>query len=128
MVDGNLDPQPVQGLPKTFAEYTGGYMDLALDPAYSKNGWVYLALSHSLENAPDSVALGMTKVVRGKIKDHQWTEEQTLFEVPQALNVSRGNRWGCRFLFDMKGYLYFSIGDMGRADDSQDVSKPSGKV
>ena len=42
--------------------------------------------------------------------------------------VVRGNRWGCRFLFDHEGYLYFTIGDMGQAMDSQDPSKATGKV
>ena len=64
----------------------------------------------------------MTKVVRGKIVDHQWTNEETLFEVPDSLKVSGGNRWGCRLLFDKEGYLYFSIGDMARAMDSQDLA------
>jgi glucose/arabinose dehydrogenase len=31
-------------------------------------------------------------------------------------------------MFDKKGYLYFSIGDMARANDSQNPGKPSGKV
>jgi glucose/arabinose dehydrogenase len=42
--------------------------------------------------------------------------------------VVNGDRWGCRFLFDKKGYLYFTIGDMGKAMDSQDVSRATGKV
>ncbi len=129
MVDGKLDSQPINGTPKTYSqETTGGYMDIALDPAYAKNGWVYLAFSQTNGNPTDKNATGMTKVVRAKIKDHQWTEEQTLFKVPESLKVTGGNRWGCRFLFDKKGYLYFTIGDMARADDSQDITKPSGKV
>jgi glucose/arabinose dehydrogenase len=129
MIDGKLDPVPIKGLPKTYAQNTtGGYMDIALDPNYSKNGWVYFAFSHTNENTSDKGAAGMTKVVRGKIEDHQWTNEQTLFEVPDSLKVSEGNRWGCRLLFDREGYLYFSIGDMARAMDSQNLGKPSGKV
>lgn len=42
--------------------------------------------------------------------------------------VVRGDRWGCRFLFDKDGYLYFTIGDMGKAMASQDLSLPTGKV
>ncbi|HEY6978461.1 MAG TPA: PQQ-dependent sugar dehydrogenase [Chitinophagaceae bacterium] len=128
MVDGKLDPEPIKGLPKTYAQSTGGYMDIALDPDYAKNGWVYFAFSESMGNSADKNAAGMTKVVRGKIEDHQWTNEQTLFEVADSLKVAGGNRWGCRLLFDRQGYLYFSIGDMARAMDSQDPGKPSGKV
>ena len=51
-----------------------------------------------------------------------------MFEVPDSLFVVRGNRWGCRFLFDKAGYLYFTIGDMGRAAASQDLRRPTGKI
>ncbi|HLL94814.1 MAG TPA: PQQ-dependent sugar dehydrogenase [Spirosoma sp.] len=129
MVDGKLDGQPITGLPQTYAfENVGGMMDLALDPAYSKNGWVYLAFSHNSTNSLDKNRPGMTKIVRGKVHNHQWMEEQTLFQVADSLQVSGGTRWGCRFLFDKQGYLYFTIGDMNRAPDSQVLSKPSGKI
>jgi glucose/arabinose dehydrogenase len=103
-------------------------MDIALDPKFSRNGWVYIGYSHTNSNKLDKGAPAMTKVIRGRIKDHQWIDEQTLFEVPDSLMVVNGDRWGCRFLFDKKGYLYFTIGDMGKAMDSQDVSRATGKV
>jgi glucose/arabinose dehydrogenase len=129
MVDGKLDPKPVQGLPKTYSQRTtGGFMDIALDPDYPANGWVYLAFSHTKGDPEDKHVTGMTKIVRGKIRGHQWIHEQTLFEAPDSLKVTDGNRWGCRFLFDKQGYLYFTIGDMARAVDSQDPGKPTGKI
>lgn len=129
MVNGKLDAQPITGLPKTYAQNkTGGLMDLALDPHYDRNGWIYLAFSQTDDNPDDKEARGMTKVVRGRVRNHQWIDEQTLFEVADSLKISGGNRWGCRFLFDKAGYLYFSIGDMARAIDSQDPGKPTGKT
>ena len=128
MINGKLDPQPIEGLPKTFAHNTGGYMDIALDPSYSKNGWIYFAYSHTKGDTADEKAAGMTKVIRGKIKEHKWIDEQTLFEVPDSLKIPGGNRWGCRLLFDRDGYLFFSIGDMARGPDSQNPGKPAGKV
>lgn len=128
LVNGKLNPKPIQGLPKTFAHNTGGYMDLALDPSYAKNGWIYFAFSHTKGDTADEKAASMTKVIRGKIKDYKWTEEQTLFEVPDSLKIPDGNRWGSRLLFDKDGYLFFSIGDMARGKDSQNPGKPAGKV
>ena len=128
LVNGSLDPQPVEGLPITNLRGTGGFLDIVVDPEYSTNGWVYLAYSHYQDSDTSEVVPAMTKVIRGKIKDHQWQDEQTLFEAPDSLLLTEGNRWGCRFLFDNQGYLYFSIGDMGRGDDSQDPGKPTGKV
>lgn len=129
MVNGKLDPQPITALPKTYGlDLVGGMMDLALDPDYAKNGWVYIAFSHNPQNSNNKSAPGMTKVVRGKVNGHQWTNEQTLFQVSDSLLVKGGTRWGCRFLFDKQGYLYFTIGDMNRADDSQILTRPTGKV
>jgi glucose/arabinose dehydrogenase len=129
LINGKLDPQSIQGVPLAHTQSsTGGYMDIALDPKFSRNGWVYIGYSHTNTNKLDKGAPAMTKVIRGRIKDHQWIDEQTLFEVPDSLMVVNGDRWGCRFLFDKKGYLYFTIGDMGKAMDSQDVSRATGKV
>lgn len=129
LVNGKLDTVPVRGLPAAhIASGTGGFMDIALDPEYSENGWVYLGYSYTKGDIHDKDAPGMTKIIRGKIKGHEWTDQQTLFEVPDSLMVVRGDRWGCRFLFDKAGYLYFTIGDMGKADASQDLSRATGKV
>jgi len=128
MVDGKLDPEPIKDLPKTYSQKTGGLMDIAVDPEYSKNGWVYIAFSQTDGDPADENVRGMTKIVRGKIRGHQWTAEQTLFEVPDSLKIPGGSRWGCRFLFDGEGDLYFTIGDMNRALDSQDLGKPTGKI
>ena len=129
LIEGRLDPEPVNGIPATYSQNTtGGLMDIAIDPAYTKNGWVYIAFSHTVDTPADKNARGMTKVVRGKIRGHQWVDEQTLFEAPDSLKIPGGNRWGCRFLFDREGYLYFTIGDMARAMDSQHTGKPTGKV
>jgi len=133
MVNNKLDTQKITGLPKLYAyNMFGGMMDLALDPDYKNNGWVYLAFGHRTQNPTDSVPRGMTKIVRGRVNGHQWVDEQTLFEVPDSLRVSGATRWGCRFLFDKQGYLYFTIGDMQAAKQSgngpQLLSRPEGKI
>ena len=126
--DGVLS-DPIQGTPPThLGSSTGGYMDMALDPEYSLNGWIYLSFSHSNGRHEDREAPATTKIVRAKIEDGQWVEEQSVFEVPDSLWVSKGNRWGCRLLFDQQGKLLFSIGDMGQAMDSQDLGKATGKM
>jgi aldose sugar dehydrogenase len=129
LVKDKLDTGKIIGIPKTYAfDLVGGLMDLAIDPDYKKNGWVYLAFSHNSANTTNKNAAGMTKIVRGKVRGHQWVGEQVLFEAHDSLKVKGGTRWGCRFLFDKQGYLYFTIGDMNRADDSQILTRPSGKV
>lgn len=127
--NGKIDPAEITNLPTPHTgSSTGGFMDIALDPDYDKNGWIYLSYSHSDDDPKDKKALALTKIVRGKVQDNNWTNEQTLFEAPPTLRVVDGNRWGCRFLFDKDGYLYFTIGDMAQDADSQDLTKATGKV
>ncbi|MDH3649981.1 MAG: PQQ-dependent sugar dehydrogenase, partial [Saprospiraceae bacterium] len=129
LVNNKLDTTSVKGLPQTHLESsTGGYMDIALDPNYRDNGWIYLSYSHTNGDMKDKNALALTKIVRGKIKNYQWVDQQPLFEVPDSLMVIRGNRWGCRFLFDDEKHLFFTIGDMAQDMDSQDPGKATGKV
>lgn len=113
IVNGKLDPKKITGLPHVYGfDMFGGMMDLALDPNYPQNGWIYVAFSNTPTGTVSREAPGMTKVVRGKIKDYQWLEQETLFEAPDSILVVGGLRWGSRLLFDKEGYLYFTIGDM----------------
>jgi glucose/arabinose dehydrogenase len=133
MINGKIDPQKITGLPKPYGyNLYGGMMDLALDPDYAKNGWVYIGLSANPANSTDSLVAGMTKVIRGKIRNNRWVEEQTLFQVNDSLLVKVGMRWGCRLLFDTAGYLYFTIGDMQQSIQSgnnpQLPTRPEGKI
>lgn len=133
MVNGKLDTQQITGLPKVYGtDLVGGMMDLALDPAYKENGWIYLAFSHNPQNSASKETPGMTKIVRGRIKDYKWLDEQVLFQVHDSLLVNQGMRWGSRFFFDKQGLLYFTIGDMQGSKqsgvDPQLLYKPQGKI
>jgi aldose sugar dehydrogenase len=129
LVNDKLDAVPIQGLPQPFTKSgTAGFMDIATDPKYAANGWIYLGYSHTRRDVTDKNSPGMTRIIRGRIVDHLWRDEQTLFEVADSLLIVGGDRWGCRLLFDTKGLLYFTIGDMGKAMDSQNLSRASGKV
>lgn len=130
LMDGKLDPRPIAGMPKVYdtGRGLGGLMDVALDPDYQDNGWVYLAYVHTDQDLSSPTSQAMTRIIRGKIKDHTWTEQESIFQVKDDLMLDRGTRWGCRLLFDREGYLYFSIGDVDRGHMSQDLSRPNGKV
>ena len=128
LVEGKLDPQPITGLPTPVHYGDAGMYDLALDPEYEKNGWIYIVLAHSLNGGITKDDPGMTKVVRGRIDDHKWVDEQTVFSMPDDFYLKNAYRWGSRLLFDRERYLYFSIGDQARDDHVQNLSLPSGKI
>ena len=130
MLEGKLDPQEITGIPKVYdtGRGLGGLMDVAIDPKYETNGWVYLAYVHTEEDLQAPGSRAMTRIVRGKIVGHSWTEEQLLFSVEKSLELPKGTRWGCRLLFDREGYLYFTIGDVDREEFSQDLTRPNAKI
>ncbi len=125
---GRLHPEPVVDTPIPFNTPYGGFLGIVVDPAYEENGWIYLAMCESSVDQSDPSAPAMIKVVRGRIQQNTWVDQQTLFQAPDALQVAGGNRWGGRLLFDAEGYLYFSIGDLAVADASQDPGKAPGKT
>ena len=118
-------PIEVQGIPEVTDNGQGGLLDVALDPDYANNGWVYLTFSHP--RADDSKK-AMTKLVRGKISDFKWTSEQVLFEAKPEHYVKARVHFGSRITFDKAGHLYFSIGDRGQMKMAQDITRPNGKI
>jgi len=129
IVNGLLIDTPVKGIPEVLAEGQGGLMDVNIDPSYLGNGWIYLSYSHSID-APqgEDRAAAMTRIVRGRIRDMQWVDEQLLYEAPFETYRTTRHHYGNRIVFDRKGYLYFSIGDRGAQEQAQDPTKPNGKI
>jgi glucose/arabinose dehydrogenase len=117
---------PVEGTPQVWAHGQGGLLEVAAHPDYKKNAWIYLGYSES-RGKEGNKAVGMTKVVRGRIIDNQWMDEEVIFEVPAKYHRSAGPHFGTRFIFQ-DGFLFFSIGDRGAQDMAQDLSRPNGKI
>lgn len=121
--DGKLLP-PVEGTPEVWARGQGGMMEAALHPDFKDNGWIYLAYSATGKGRTNA---GMTKIVRGRIIDNMWMDEELIFEAPESTLLSTGQHFGTRLVFQ-DGYLFFPIGDRGKQDDAQSLKLPNGKV
>lgn len=123
---GQLAPEAVVGTPAVRAKGQGGLMTVAAHPDFAKNGWIYLAYSDPA--TLDNKEVAMTAIVRGRIKDNRWTEEQTIFRAKPEHYVGTTLHYGCRLTFDHQGYLYFSIGERGIKEHAQDLTRPNGKI
>jgi glucose/arabinose dehydrogenase len=119
--DGQLLP-PVEGTPTVWQRGQGGLLEVALHPDYHDNGWIYLGYSEE-----SSSGNGSTAIVRGRIRDNQWVDEEAIFNVPPEHHRSSGVHFGTRFVFK-DGYLFFSIGDRGDQNSAQDLSSPNGRI
>ncbi len=123
-------------------------LDVEVHPNYARNGWIYLAYSEVRPGfvppppsaAPPTPAVqpgrgrgpqipSMTVIIRGKLnKNNEWTDEQVIFRGPPELYTTSGSHFGLRFLFDRDGHLFYSIGERGVMQNSQDLSNPLGKI
>lgn len=123
---GRLLTNAVSGTPKVHAQGQGGLLDVAVHPGYATNGWVYLSYAHG--TTVDGKEVSMTAVVRGRIKDNNWVDEQTVFRAAQDLYLPTTFHYGCRLVFDDRGHLFFSIGDRGVKEHAQELTRPNGKI
>jgi glucose/arabinose dehydrogenase len=121
---GHLLPEPVHGMPAVFGG-EGGLLDVALHPYYSQpgNGWIYL--TYGSESAD---GLAMTAVIRGRLRNGEFVDQQQIFMANASLFRPGGQRFGSRILFDGKGHMFFSIGDRAAPGDEQDLTRPNGKI
>ncbi len=120
---GVLEPESIAGTPKVWAKSQGGLMVVEAHPDYARNGWIYLAFSDPGEKAGEA----MTAVVRGRIRDGRWVDEQQIYRAPRESYRSAGVHFGTRLVF-AEGYLFFGIGDRGAQDQAQDLKRPNGKI
>ena len=121
---GKVLPDSVRGVPAVYGG-EGGLLDVALHPDYSRpgNDWIYLSYG---DKSPGGLA--MTAVIRGRLQDGAFVDQQQIFKADDSLYRAGGQRFGSRLLFDGKGHLFFSVGDRACPGDEQDLSQPNGKV
>ncbi len=146
ILDNGKLSEPIKGVPEVWVRQDGGMFDVEVDPQYATNGWIYLSFSETLAGAkppetPPAAAPApggrgnqppsppsYTVIVRGKIRDNAWVDQQVLFRASDNLYNSFNFHYGSRFTFDREGHLFYSIGDKGKPEDAQDLSNPAGKV
>jgi glucose/arabinose dehydrogenase/cytochrome c553 len=111
----------IRGIPPVRFDGQGGLLSVRRHPAYARNGWIYLTFAEPLGKA------GMLTIVRGRIRDMQWTDQETIYRAVPKFFGEDGAHFGARIAFDGP-YLYFGIGDRGHQDDAQDLRNPFGKI
>lgn len=119
---GVVAPEPIRDTPRVWVRDEAGLMAVAVHPDYANNGWIYLALSDPGENDT-----GMTKVVRGRLREGAWTHQETIFEAPRTAYTGKGLNFGGRLVF-AGPYLFFTVGERGEVGQAQDLTRANGKV
>lgn len=135
---------PISGTPQTSKvgvtvlgiDYGLGWLlDVAPHPDYAENGWIYLVhtdLCAKCKGEDGSlIPSTMNRLVRGRIRDGRWVDEQVIWSVPQEFYTSAPDTGaGGRLAFDPRGYVFVSVGIKGKSiwDGIQDLSTPYGKI
>lgn len=108
----------------------GTVLDVELHPEYEQNGWVYLSHTDRCTWLCGWVVPGtMVRVVRGRVTDGKWTDQQVIWSVhkehytPVPDAVAAG-----RLAFDGHGYLYISIGGKNTYGKLHQMDTPFGKI
>jgi glucose/arabinose dehydrogenase len=118
--DGQLEPQPVSGLPPIAAIGQGGLLDVALHPDFSRNGWIYLSYAGKDENGQG------TDVLRARLDGLRLTDVQVIYRMQPKTRSS--HHFGSRLVFDRKGFLYITLGDRGEMERAQRLDDHAGSV
>ena len=138
---------PVTGVPAVVSRPTqfeqGGLMDVAVDPAFARNGLIYLSFSEAAtQPSTDATETGELRfgefvdmtdniirggaVARARLVGNTLQDVQVIWrQVPKT--VGRGH-FGNRMVFGPDGKLYITSGERMRFDPSQQLSSNLGKV
>ena len=102
--------EPLDGAPEVFTGGQGGLLDVAFDPDFEDEPWVYL--TYSAANGEGST----THLGRGRFEGRE--EGLVDFEELYAAEpfVDSGQHFGSRVVFDEDGLLYMTVGDRGFKD------------
>ncbi|TDQ06702.1 PQQ-dependent sugar dehydrogenase [Pedobacter metabolipauper] len=99
----------VSGAPQVLAKGQGGLMDVALDPDFATNRYIYLSYSKFKEGG--GAVLATTAIMKAKFEGNQLTEQKDIF-VAEPYQPTQ-HHYGSRMQFGKDGYLYFSVGERG---------------
>lgn len=115
---------PITGVPDVVYKSQGGLLDVAIDPKFDANNYIYLSYS---EADPAGGPGNSTAVARAKLIGNNLQDVEVIFRgVPK---YESGAHFGSRLVFSPQGHLYITLGDRYSAmDDAQELDNHHGKV
>jgi glucose/arabinose dehydrogenase len=126
---GHEDGFKVPGILPTYG--LGWIMDVKPHPDYAQNGWIYLQYGDRCDDCAPNYPISMNKLVRGRIKDGQWVDQETIWSAdPSTYTPMPDMGAGGRITFDDAGHVFISVGIKGGGEHVgiQDLSLPYGKI
>ncbi len=97
----------------------GGMLDLAFHPKFLQNGWVYIAYT-----VRQPTGYG-TQINRFTYRNGNLSDRKVILNGPTGTDSAH---FGCRLVFDEKGYLYASFGERHQKEKAQRKDSLHGKT
>lgn len=110
--DGRTVSAPLAGVPTVHAQGQGGLLDVALDPDFAADPWVYLSYSEPGSGA--EAGRSGTAVARGRLQADRLADVQVIFRQTPKMNGS--GHYGARLVFGADKTLWVALGER-QADD-----------
>jgi len=125
LVGGGEVSEPLEGVPEVDTGGQGGLLDVAVDPALSRNRLVYLSYSEAGDGG------NSTAVARGRLSEDgaRLTGVEVVFS--QRPKLDSAMHFGSRLVFDRQGHLFITLGERSKAQfrgQSQQLDSHLGKV
>lgn len=120
-VDGKLHAEAIAGVPPVFAQGQGGLFDIAIDPEFIANRFVYLSY------AAGSAKANATRLARARFTGTRLEDFQLLFEVAPLKDTPA--HFGGRIAFLPDSTLLLTLGEgYDYKDAAQDLASDLGKI
>ncbi|MGX9236358.1 PQQ-dependent sugar dehydrogenase [Pantoea ananatis] len=115
--------EPIQGVPKVWAQRQSGLLDVVLAPDFAQSRRVWLSYTEADSNGKAGAVLGYGKL---SPDNRQLTDFHEVIQ--QTPRLSSGNNIGTRLAFDRQGFLWIAFGDNFVSSAAQDLDKLQGKL
>jgi glucose/arabinose dehydrogenase len=122
--DGITILEEVSGLPVVDDTGQGGLLDVALDPDFTTDPWIYWAYSEPGIGVEEG--LTGTSVARGRLIGNTLQDIEVIYR--QIPKVSGSGHFGSRLAFRSDKTLFVTLGERQKGSPAQDLTMTLGKV
>ncbi len=122
--EGTTVQEALTGLPEVADASQGGLLDVALDPDFTTDPWIYWTYAEPGTGA--ELGLAGTAVARGRLIGNTLNDVEVIYR--QKPKVTGGGHFGSRMAFRSDRTLYVTLGERQKFTPAQDLTTTLGKV
>src|SRR5690606_35234465 len=121
MDTANTVSEPIHGVRAVFAKGQGGLQDVAIDPDFAQNNYVYLTYAEMGKDSTATTAFG-----RGVLKNNRLEDFRVLFRMEPYVDGDK--HFGSRIVFTQDNKILIALAERFQFDPAQDLSNHMGTI